>query len=130
MDNEILGMCQRVRRGIEVNDETLATDLMIEKGPGQDYLVEDHTLRHMRGEFFMPTLANRQKREKLEDGQDALSRAKAFVQSLRSTGPTPRLAESVRGDILRRFPQIRESGAPVETPSETPVERQTNDPAV
>jgi trimethylamine--corrinoid protein Co-methyltransferase len=35
VDNEILGMCQRVLRGIEVNDETLATDLMMRSGgPG------------------------------------------------------------------------------------------------
>jgi hypothetical protein len=29
-------MCQRVLRGIEVDDETLATQLMIEKVPGSD----------------------------------------------------------------------------------------------
>ena len=107
VDNEILGMCQRVLRGIEVNDETLATDLIIEKGPGQNYLVEDHTIRHMRGEFFMPNLANRQKREQLAEGQDALARAKAFVRSIRSQRPESRLDEAIRKDILRAFPGIR-----------------------
>ena len=63
IDTEILGMCQRVLRGIEVNDETLATQLMIEKGPGSDYMTEDHSLDHMFSEFFVPKLANREKRD-------------------------------------------------------------------
>jgi trimethylamine--corrinoid protein Co-methyltransferase len=111
IDNEILGMCQRVLRGIEVSDESLAADLIAAKGPGQDYLVEDHTLRHMRGEFFMPTLANRQKREKLEADQDAVSRARAFVEDINRSEPVSRLEAGVRRRILEEFPEIvRASG--------------------
>ena len=108
IDNEILGMCQRVLRGIEVTDETLAADLMIQKGPGRDYLVEDHTLRHMRGEFYMPKLANRQKRAKAKAGDDALGRAKEFVRKLRSARPQSRLDDGVRGEVLRGFPEIQQ----------------------
>ncbi|HEO71734.1 MAG TPA: trimethylamine methyltransferase, partial [Candidatus Hydrogenedentes bacterium] len=50
VDNEILGMCQRVLRGIEVNDDTLATDLVIERGPGGHFLGEEHTMRYMHEE--------------------------------------------------------------------------------
>ncbi len=106
VDNEILGMCQRVLRGIEVNDDTLATDLMIEKGPGQHYLVEEHTIRHMRGEFFMPDLANRQKREGEAGLEDTVSRAKKFVRRIRSSRPESRLDETARRQILREFPEI------------------------
>lgn len=106
MDNEILGMCQRVLRGIEVNSETLAIDLMIEKGPGNDYLAEEHTVRHMRDEFFMPRLANREKREEMEAQSDAFSRAKAFVKSIRRETGSSRLNQSVREEILRKFPEI------------------------
>lgn len=106
MDNEILGMCQRVLRGIEVNNETLAVDLMIEKGPGDDYLAEEHTVRHMRDEFFMPRLANREKREESSGESDALSRARAFVRTLRESKGTSRLRLGVRQEILERFPEI------------------------
>ncbi|MCK4601934.1 MAG: trimethylamine methyltransferase family protein [Phycisphaerae bacterium] len=106
VDNEILGMCQRVLRGIEVNDDTLATDLMIEKGPGKDYLVEDHTIRHMRGEFYMPDLANRQKREDDTGLEDAVSRAKMLVHRIRKTKPENRLENTVRRRILGKFPEI------------------------
>ncbi len=107
LDNEILGMCQRVLRGIEVDDETLATDLMIAKGPGSDYIVEQHTVRHMRSEFFVPTVARRTKRESHEPGDDMLSRARAKVAEIREMEPHSRLPENVRKRILDRFPAIR-----------------------
>jgi trimethylamine--corrinoid protein Co-methyltransferase len=107
MDDEILGMCQRVLRGIEVNENTLATDLIIEKGPGNNYMAEEHTVRHMRDEFFFPTLANRDKREDLKPDDDALSRAKGFVQKIRESGHESQLESAVRRRILGMFPEIR-----------------------
>jgi trimethylamine--corrinoid protein Co-methyltransferase len=107
MDNEILGMCDRVLKGIEVNEDTLAKDLIMEKGPGGNYLAEKHTVEHMRDEFFFPKLANRDKREELEPGTDALSRAKAFVQEIRKKKPESQLAPDVRIQILDAFPEIR-----------------------
>ena len=108
VDNEILGMCQRVLRGIEVSDETLATDLMIKKGPEEDYLAEDHTLDFMRKEFFMPRLANRDARENQEAGSDALSRARAFVNEIRAKPAESRLPEGVRKRILSSFAEIKQ----------------------
>ncbi|MHA1159186.1 MAG: trimethylamine methyltransferase family protein [Alphaproteobacteria bacterium] len=95
IDDEILGMCQRVLRGIEVNDETLAVDLMIEKGPGQDYLGEEHTVEYMREEFFVPKLANRRKRGQPRADQDALATARQIAADLLAT-PTP------VGAVMRR----------------------------
>jgi len=106
MDNEILGMCQRVLRGIEVNDDTLALDVILQKGPGRDYMAEEHTVRHMREEFFVPALANRQTREQFEEGEDAVSRARRFVESVRREPPTDRLDEHIRRQVLSRFPEI------------------------
>ena len=107
MDDEILGMCQRVLRGIKVNDDSLAVDLMIEKGPGENFMAERHTVRHMREEFFFPRLANRDKREDMESGTDALSRAKAFVQKIRESDHGSQLAPTIRRRILETFPEIK-----------------------
>lgn len=107
MDNEILGMCQRVLRGIEVNDDTLATDLIIEKGPGQDFLAERHTVHHMRQEFFRPGLANREHRENMQPDSDALARARAFVQQVRDAERESCLPDAVRGQVLQAFPEIK-----------------------
>ncbi len=90
-----------------MNDETLATDLMIEKGPGKDYLAEEHTIKHMRSEFFMPELANRDMRESAAPNSDALSRAKAFVASVRAADRKEHISAPVRDAILETFPEIR-----------------------
>jgi trimethylamine--corrinoid protein Co-methyltransferase len=111
LDNEILGMCQRVLRGIEVTDDTLAADLIMEKGPAEDYLVEPHTVEHMRGEFYVPQLANRQKRESMSDDADALSRARTMVADLRAELPSSRLPQDRRDAVLRRFPEIVTPGS-------------------
>ena len=106
MDNEILGMCQRVLRGIQVTDDTLATELMIEKGPGSDYLAEEHTVQHMREEFFVPRLANRDKREVMQPNDDALARARAFVDQVRNGERQSRLPGQVREQLFETFSEI------------------------
>jgi trimethylamine--corrinoid protein Co-methyltransferase len=116
MDNEILGMCQRVLSGIRVDEETLATDLMIEKGPGEDFMMEDHTLRHMRSEFFMPDLANRQRRENMSPEDTAMARAKARVEEIRSSSAASRLPAEVRRQILLSFPEIQHATKTVPVP--------------
>ncbi|AKJ64990.1 trimethylamine methyltransferase family protein [Kiritimatiella glycovorans] len=108
LDNEILGMCQRVLRGVEVNDETLAKDLIIEKGPTEDYLTEEHTIEHMRDEFFVPKLANRDKREHYDAGNSALARARKYVQEFCETPPGNLLDENLRTQIRTEFPEIRD----------------------
>jgi trimethylamine--corrinoid protein Co-methyltransferase len=107
MDNEILGMCRRVLEGIEVNDETLAADLIIEKGPGKDYLDSEHTVRHMRSEFYEPTISNREKRDGAYGGEDALVLAKERVAELRSVEAQSLLPRQIRERILAAHPAIR-----------------------
>ena len=106
MDNEILGMCQRVLRGIEVDDDRLGTDLIIEKGPAKDYLAEEHTIRYMRSEFFQPSLANRQKRDTYRPDDTALARARALVGEVRTAEPESRLDADVRRRVIEAFDEI------------------------
>jgi len=107
VDNEILGMCQRVLRGIEVSEETLAADLIIENGPGSSFMAEEHTVKHMRGEFYTPRLAVREKREPGQSiEQSALARARDFVRGVTAQETENRLAAPLRDGLLRRFPEI------------------------
>ncbi len=110
IDNEILGMNQRVLRGIEVNDDTLAVDLIAkvceESGSNRHFLAEFHTAEHMRGEFFFPTIANREKRAMYEPDDNALARAKSFVAEMRAAEPGHRIEGGVRQKILDEFPEI------------------------
>jgi trimethylamine--corrinoid protein Co-methyltransferase len=63
IDNEICGMVRRVLRGIEINDEILAIDLIDEVGAGGQYLTKRHTVEHLRREHYIPTILNRQRWE-------------------------------------------------------------------
>lgn len=59
IDNEILDAAFVMARGIEVNDETLAVDVIKEVGPGGNFLEHEHTFRHFRRECWFPKLTVR-----------------------------------------------------------------------
>ncbi|MBU0511254.1 MAG: trimethylamine methyltransferase family protein [Chloroflexi bacterium] len=93
IDNEVLGMAMRAVRGIEVNAETLALDAIDRVGPGNHYLMDEHTLRYMRTEHYFPSeVINRQGRYDWEaDGAtDARFRAQEIARRiLAEHKPTP-----------------------------------------
>ncbi len=55
LDHEIVGLCLNAYRDFEVNDETIALDLIEKVGIGGSYLSEMHTLRNVR-QFHVPLL--------------------------------------------------------------------------
>lgn len=61
IDNEIAEMVKRVVRGVEVNDETLAVDLIkrVGGGSGKHYLLEKHTMAHVKQEQSRANLFDR-----------------------------------------------------------------------
>jgi len=59
IDNEIVGTIKRVIEGIEVTDETLALEVIKKVGPGGLYLAEDHTLKYLKKEHYMPKIDDR-----------------------------------------------------------------------
>lgn len=59
MCDEIIGMLKRALRGVEVNAETLAIELIDAVGPGGKFIAEDHTVKRFRHECYFPTLADR-----------------------------------------------------------------------
>jgi trimethylamine--corrinoid protein Co-methyltransferase len=62
IDNEILAAAHRVKRGIAVNDETLALGLIHEMKSQANYLSSDFTLKHFRKELATLNLVNRHRR--------------------------------------------------------------------
>lgn len=57
--DEIINYIQRLLTKVEVNDETMAVDLIRKVGPGGSYLAEKHTRTHIN-EILHPKLFNRQ----------------------------------------------------------------------
>jgi len=58
--NEIIGEALRIARGIQVNDDTLAVDVIRKVGPGGNFLAEKHTLDHLLKEHLAPKISNRE----------------------------------------------------------------------
>lgn len=107
IDNEILAMCQRVLKGIEVNGDTLAADLIIEKGPEDHFAADIHTVNHMAGEFYEPVLANRAKRASMKPDDDAYSRARRIVAEIRNQSRGRALTPAITQALLETFPEIQ-----------------------
>jgi trimethylamine--corrinoid protein Co-methyltransferase len=59
MMDEAIGYSRRITRGIEVNEDTLATDSIHNVGPDGHYLYEEHTHRYFKTEFWYPNLCDR-----------------------------------------------------------------------
>jgi len=66
IDNEIISYAKRYLRGVTVDDESLALDVIRSVGIGGSFLGEDHTMKHFRSELFQPSILFRKARENWE----------------------------------------------------------------
>jgi trimethylamine--corrinoid protein Co-methyltransferase len=99
MMDEVISYIKRIIRGIEVTPETLAVDVIDRVGPGGNFLADDHTLAHFRGEFWFPGLIDRNRRERWEakGGMRMAQRAQArLIEILDSHRPAPLSAAAQR----------------------------------
>ncbi|HIE28055.1 TPA: hypothetical protein EYP66_12285 [Candidatus Poribacteria bacterium] len=60
MQHELIGYIERLMKGIEVSDETLAVDVIAAAAPEGTFLSEMHTVEHFRKELWFPELLDRQ----------------------------------------------------------------------
>lgn len=107
IDNELLGMAMRAVQGIEVNAETLALEVIDRVGPGGHFLMDDHTLKHLRSAHHFPgPVFDRRPREKWEqDGaSDAWGRAKGIAKRILAEHRPIPIAPEVDRWIQARYP--------------------------
>jgi trimethylamine---corrinoid protein Co-methyltransferase len=84
LDDEICGALLRMARGVEVNEATLAVDLIREINYSGHYLAQAHTVEHFRHEHFIPSLFPREPYEAwIKNGsRSALDYAKERVREI------------------------------------------------
>jgi len=101
IDAEIVRMVFRLAQGIEVNDRTLALDVIRKVGPSGNFLAERHTLDFLRKEHFLPELSDRRPYETwLKDGaKDLVEKAKEKVKMILESHRCEPLEENVQKDI-------------------------------
>jgi len=92
IDDEIAEDVSRILQGINVNEETLAVDLISEVGPGAHFIAHKHTLTHFATEHPMPKIGDRKPTAQwLKDGGfEIRTKAREKVEKiLREHHPEP-----------------------------------------
>jgi trimethylamine--corrinoid protein Co-methyltransferase len=59
LGNEMASLARRISRGIRVEPEAFALNLIDQVGPGGTFLDTDHTFQHFRKEFWFPKMCAR-----------------------------------------------------------------------
>ncbi len=101
IDDEICRAVLKAVQGIEVNDETLAVDVINKVGSTGHFLAEKHTLKHFKDVLFFPELSDRNSYDawKKKGGKSMIKRAREKAeQILRDHWPTP-LDKDVQKEI-------------------------------
>jgi trimethylamine--corrinoid protein Co-methyltransferase len=108
LGNENIGMAKRFIRGIEVNPETLARDLIEKVGPGGHFLDQNHTYDHFKKELWMPGLMTRSAGEdwRSQGAKDLAVRIQEQLEDIVKNHAAPALP----GNTLTALETIRQRG--------------------
>jgi trimethylamine--corrinoid protein Co-methyltransferase len=107
VDDEILGMVMRAVEGVNVNEDTIAFDLIKEVGPGGNFVTAKHTRHYMRREHYQPLLSDRDSRDDwtANGAKDTWQRAAQRVNEILA-GDGHGLPGDVRARVLAEIPGI------------------------
>ncbi len=106
IDDEIIGMSCKVLKGIDVDPEHLALEVIDSVGPGGNFMTHAHTLKHMRTEYFNGnSVTDRKSRTRWEqDGRiDARGRARQIARKILAQPETPCFSAEVEAAIRKQF---------------------------
>jgi len=106
IDDEIIGMCCKVLKGIDVDEEHLALDVIESVGPGGNYMAAHHTMTHMRKEYFTGNgITDSKSRDKWEKqgSLDARTRGREIAKKILSEDEKSYISEEVDQAIRRKF---------------------------
>ena len=112
LDDEIVGITKRILRGIDLDDEKIAADLIKSTGPGGSFLGTKHSLKHFREELWIPQISDRTTWSQWhERGEKKVEvRAREYVKkTLESHKPPPLSADAERTvwNIVREAQRTR-----------------------
>jgi len=106
IDDEIIGMSCKVLKGIDIDTDHLALDVIDSIGPGGNFMTSPHTLEHMRDEYFqgngITDQKSRQKWEK-EGSLNTRERAKKIAQKLLDEEKRSYISEDVDKLIREKY---------------------------
>jgi trimethylamine---corrinoid protein Co-methyltransferase len=99
--HELLHMVKQYMRGLPVNDETLALDIIDRVGPGGHFLHEDHTMKHFKDVWYSQLFDRSIYPEWLEQGsRNFEERLRAQTRKVMAHTP-PSLAPEINRELDR-----------------------------
>jgi trimethylamine--corrinoid protein Co-methyltransferase len=102
IDDEIFEMIFRAAKGIDFDEEKLATDTIMKVAKeSSNFLQQKHTLQHFRSEYFVPSLANRASRFQWEGkgSKSIVEVAREKVKRILVEHEPPSLDENVKKQL-------------------------------
>jgi trimethylamine--corrinoid protein Co-methyltransferase len=108
LGDENIGMAKHFIRGIEVDGETLARDVIEKVGPGGHFLDQDHTYNHFRKELWVPRLMSRSALSdwQAQGAKDMATRIQEKLEDIIENHEAPALPEKT----LSALKSIRQTG--------------------
>jgi trimethylamine--corrinoid protein Co-methyltransferase len=107
IDDEIIGMCGQILKGIQVDEDRLALEVIDKVGPDGNFMVEPHTLKYMRNEYFQGNgVTDRSNRETWisQGSEQALERAHQVVEKILASEHEIYLEPEVDKKICQKYP--------------------------
>lgn len=108
LGDENIGMAKHFIRGIEVNRETLAREVIEKVGPGGHFLDQDHTYNHFKNELWIPGLMTRSAYSDWQDqgAKDMATRIQEKLEEIVKHHEAPALPDKTRAALK----SIRQKG--------------------
>lgn len=106
IDDEIIGNCCKILKGIDVDEEHLSLDVIDSIGPGGNYILAEHTMDYLRKEYFFGNgVSDKNIRERWEKkgGLDARQRARQIANQMLANQKPSHLSCEIDSKIRKRF---------------------------
>jgi trimethylamine--corrinoid protein Co-methyltransferase len=106
IDDEIIGMCCKALKGIQVDADHLALEVIEEVGPGGNYMTSDHTMTFLKDEFFNGNGVSDQKSRinwEEEGAPDARRRAREMAKKILAQNEKSYISEQIERDVRKKY---------------------------
>ena len=115
IDDEIIGNCCKVLKGIEVDKDHLALDVIKSVGAGGNFMTSPHTMKYMRSEYFQGNgVSDKRTRNKWESegSLNAREKAKIIVQKLLANGDPGYISSEIDNEIKTKYNVLLNDSSP------------------
>ncbi|MFX1548998.1 MAG: trimethylamine methyltransferase family protein [Promethearchaeota archaeon] len=112
IDDELIDIIKRLLKGINVNEDTIALDVITKvvsnQKKGVNYLGEAHTRKFMRKELFIPSLIDRNRRStwRKKGAKDIIGRAQEKVEQILQSFNPPELDKQIEIKLLDYIKEV------------------------